>query len=94
MTKAIEMRGITAIIHRNFRDIDSQPKVLLTDIDGIDRDHMWIEITNDIMKFIPRSNRRTNKVQFDCKLREYVTHRLGSVITKLGATNLQNIHSL
>jgi len=94
MAKAIKLKNITALIHRNFRDTASQPKVLITDIQGIERDHMWIEITDMISKFIPRSNRKPSKVQFDCQVREYVTYRPDGEHIKQGAINLCNIIKL
>ncbi len=90
MSKAIRAR-ITGKLHRNFRDTGAVTKVLLTEITGVDRDHMWIELTDAVMAFVPRTNRRTRNITFDCKLKEYVTYRPEGITTKLGASSLANI---
>lgn len=76
---------VTAIIHRNFRDTKTMyPKVLLTDIEGFDRDHCWIN-QELVEQFIPRGNKTKLKLRFECEEKQYYSGK----ITLTAITNIR-----
>lgn len=81
----------TAIITRNFRDVNtSSPKVLLLKVQSdseLFRDHCWVTISNALREFVPRKNHIKTKICFDAKVKEYQT--LGPV--KQTLISLKNI---
>jgi len=91
MSKIIGTR-ITADVGLNFRDVTSSPKVLLTNVVGLNRDHCWVNLTEELEKFLPKSNRQTNKISFNCKIKEYLNYRTKEV--KLGIVNISNIQKV
>jgi len=90
--KAVKVDNIRATVHRNFRDIASCPKVLLTNIVGFDRDHCWVPLTDDLEKFIPRTNRKKRRIRFDGKLSKYLNYLTGE--EKWCIVNLKNIQQI
>jgi hypothetical protein len=68
----------TAIITRNFRDVNtSSPKVLLLQVQNdsaIFRDHCWVTISDTIKDFVPKKNHIKTKICFDAKVKEYQTY--------------------
>lgn len=67
-----------ATITRNFRDVNTiSPKVLLTNVvndDGSEfRDHCWVDISNEIEGFIPKTNRYKVTVEFTASVKSYQT---------------------
>lgn len=67
----------TATISRNFRDTTFQPKVLLrnvTDEQGnLVRDHMWVNLNNQLTAVLPQSNRTHYVITFHAKPKFYQT---------------------
>ena len=65
----------TATITRNFRDIQSTPKVLfinIVDDNGkLFRDHCWVIISKKLKNFIPSNNKIKNIVSFNAQIKEY-----------------------
>lgn len=62
----------TAIITRNFRDVNtSSPKVLLLKVQSdseLFRDHCWVTISDALREFVPRKNHIKTKICFDAKV--------------------------
>jgi|WetSurMetagenome_2_1015567.scaffolds.fasta_scaffold446310_2 hypothetical protein len=85
------MLTIKAIIHHNRRDTESMyPKVLLTDIEGLDRDHCWVD-AETFYKVIPTINKISHQIEFNCTTKEYFSlHTKG----KVTVTNVSNIKLL
>jgi len=88
--KAIKLKGIQATIRRNLRDTMSSPKILLTDIIGLNREHCWVKLTDELAALQPTSNRKSTNIQFDCMVQEYTTYRTNE--TKLGIISISNLH--
>lgn len=64
------------------------PKVLLTNLQGIDRDHVWVD-AEALATAIPRTNRTKLRIVFECDTKEYFSLREQGKITLTNITNLQ-----
>jgi hypothetical protein len=85
---------IIATIHRNLRDSESMyPKVLLTDIEGISRDHCWVDVEH-LTKVLPRTNKTKLRIQFDCDTKEYFSIKVTGKITLTNIRNVQVLHKM
>lgn len=85
---------ITATIHRNFRDSESMyPKVLLTDVVGVTRDHVWVDV-EQLATAIPRSNRTKLRITFSCDTKEYFSLREQGKVTLTNISNVRILHKV
>ena len=85
---------ITATIHRNLRDSESMyPKVLLTDIEGIDRDHVWVNVEH-LTTVLPRTNKTKLRISFTCETKEYFSLRTTGKVTLTNIANIQVLHKV
>ena len=79
----------------NNRDVvTSSPKTLITDIEpseGLFRDHCWVDITDEILKVLPKGHHKAIDVEFDAELKEYL--RRGTEVSYT-LTNITNIVKL
>lgn len=79
----------TAFLQRQFRDVKTSiPKVLLTNItfEGgtLFRDHCWVELTDELLDFVPRKCGLKLMVTFDAQQMTYYS----------GKTTLQDIKNI
>jgi hypothetical protein len=83
------MLTITATIHHNKRDTESMyPKVLLTDIEGLERDHCWVD-AEVFFKVIPFKNKISHRITFNCNTKEYFSLHTKGKLTVIDVSNIK-----
>jgi len=85
------LHTFTATLCGNKRDTNFDPKILLKDIepnDTLDRDHCWVQLTQEIEKLAPKGHQKPVKVTFTASTKEYLKQGTTKGLT---LTNIQNI---
>ena len=84
----------TALLTGNRRDVHSDPKALLTNIEPnehLDRTHCWVKLTYEVAEMQPKGHQKPQLIQFEADTKEYLKQ---GTIKQLTLHNIRNIQVL